>query len=124
MASRSWLSAHPGGDGQDQWSFTFFLRHILYGLNLQAAIDAPAFHTEHFPSSFHPRLSRPGHLAVEGRISEAVVRDLTARGHQVERGGDWAYGRLAAVGREMDGADVVLKAGANARLMQGYAVGR
>ena len=114
----------PGGDGQDQWSFTFFLRHVLHRLNLQAAIDAPAFYTEHFPSSFHPRLCRPGHLAVEGRISDATIDALTARGHKVERGGDWAYGRLAAVGRDRSEAGPILKAGANARLMQGYAIGR
>ena len=39
-------------------------------------------------------------------------------------GGDWSEGRLSACGRE-DGPDgVVLKAAANPRGMQGYAVGR
>ncbi|HEY6028952.1 MAG TPA: gamma-glutamyltransferase family protein, partial [Gaiellaceae bacterium] len=42
----------PGGDQQDQWTLTFFLAHTLFGLDLQAAIDAPAFHSNHFPSSF------------------------------------------------------------------------
>src|SRR5215213_10072108 len=42
----------PGGDQQDQWQPIFFLRHVLYGLNLQEAIDLPLFHTEHFPGSF------------------------------------------------------------------------
>ncbi len=45
----------PGGDQQDQWSFEFFLAHAVFGLDLQAAIDAPMFHTTHFPSSFYPR---------------------------------------------------------------------
>ena len=40
----------PGGDQQDQWSLIFFLHHVDFGLDLQAAIDAPAFHTHHFPS--------------------------------------------------------------------------
>ena len=44
----------PGGDQQDQWTLAFLLAHHLFGLDLQAAIDAPAFHTEHFPSSFYP----------------------------------------------------------------------
>ncbi len=33
----------PGGDQQDQWTLTFFLRHVLFGMNLQEAIDAPRF---------------------------------------------------------------------------------
>ncbi len=57
----------PGGDQQDQWSLAFFLNHVLYGMNLQEAIDAPAFHTDHFPSSFYPRASLPGSLAIESR---------------------------------------------------------
>ena len=31
----------PGGDQQDQWTLGFFLNHVLFGLNLQEAIDAP-----------------------------------------------------------------------------------
>ena len=45
----------PGGDQQDQWTLQFFLNHIVFGMNLQAAIDAPTFHSTHFPSSFYPR---------------------------------------------------------------------
>ena len=49
----------PGGDQQDQWTVAFLLAHHLFGLDLQAAIDAPAFHTEHFPSSFYPHGASP-----------------------------------------------------------------
>ena len=45
----------PGGDQQDQWTFQFFLNHVVFGMNLQAAVDAPSFHSNHFPSSFYPR---------------------------------------------------------------------
>ena len=31
----------PGGDQQDQWSLHVFLRHVVFGDDLQAAIDAP-----------------------------------------------------------------------------------
>src|SRR4029450_5395680 len=44
----------PGGDQQDQWQLGFFLRPLVFGRALQAAIDAPVFHTNHFPSSFYP----------------------------------------------------------------------
>src|SRR5207237_4400981 len=58
----------PGGDGQDQWITQMFLRHVHCGMNLQEAIDAPAWHSEHFPSSFWPRTARPGVLVLESRV--------------------------------------------------------
>ncbi|MGH3825933.1 MAG: gamma-glutamyltransferase family protein, partial [Pseudonocardiaceae bacterium] len=45
----------PGGDQQDAWQLCFWLAHTVGGANLQAAIDAPAWHTGAIPSSFHPR---------------------------------------------------------------------
>ncbi len=114
----------PGGDQQDQWSIQLFLKHVHHGMNLQEAIDSPAFHSEHFPSSFYPRAARPGYLAVEGRMPPATVEALRARGHLVEVGGNWSEGRLCACGIEETPDGTVLKAGANPRGMQGYAVGR
>jgi gamma-glutamyltranspeptidase/glutathione hydrolase len=110
----------PGGDQQDQWSLHAFLNHVHFGLDLQAAIDAPEFHTDHFPSSFYPRPAQLRSLALEERFSDGVVADLRDRGHDVQLTDPWSLGRVSAVGRE----DGVLKAGANPRGMQGYAVGR
>jgi gamma-glutamyltranspeptidase/glutathione hydrolase len=110
----------PGGDQQDQWIPQLFLRHVHAGMNLQEAIDAPAWHTEHFPSSFWPRTARPGVLIVEGRVPAATVDELRRRGHHVEIGPDWSEGRLVAAARDHD----LLKAAANPRGMQGYAAGR
>jgi gamma-glutamyltranspeptidase/glutathione hydrolase len=111
----------PGGDQQDQWQVPFLLRHLHHGMNLQEAIDAPSFHTEHFPSSFWPRLAHPGHLVLEGRFPAATLGALRRRGHRVELGEDWSEGRLSAAAREPDG---LMKAAANPRGMQGYAIGR
>jgi gamma-glutamyltranspeptidase/glutathione hydrolase len=110
----------PGGDQQDQWIPQLFLRHVHCGYNLQEAIDAPAWHSEHFPSSFWPRTSRPGVLVVEGRMPADTVEALRRRGHRVEVGEDWSEGRLVAAAR--DGA--ILRAAANPRGMQAYAAGR
>jgi len=110
----------PGGDQQDQWITQLFLRHVHAGLNLQEAIDAPAWHSEHFPSSFWPRTARPGVLLVEGRVPKKTVAELTRRGHIVEVGPDWSEGRLTAAAR--DGRR--RRAAANPRGMQGYAAGR
>ena len=110
----------PGGDQQDQWTCQFLLRHIHAGHNLQQAIDAPAWHSEHFPISFWPRTARPGVLVVEGRVPDATVKELRRRGHIVEVGPPWSEGRLTAASRE----GVRRRAAANPRGMQGYAAGR
>ncbi len=110
----------PGGDQQDQWSCQFFLRHVHAGLNLQEAIDAPAWHIEHFPASFWPRAARPGVLVVEDRLPASAIAELKRRGHKVEVGGSWTEGRLTAASQD----GVRRKAAANPRGMQGYAAGR
>jgi gamma-glutamyltranspeptidase/glutathione hydrolase len=110
----------PGGDQQDQWALSFFLRHAQFGMNLQEAIDAPAFHTRHFPSSFWPRESFPAAVDLEERAGPEVIEGLRARGHAVTVAAPWSLGRVSAVAR--DGG--MLYAAANARGMQGYAVGR
>ena len=110
----------PGGDQQDQWSLSFFLIHVRFGMNLQEAIDAPAFHTRHFPSSFWPRDSHRAAVDVEDRAGPEVIEGLRARGHEVTVAAPWSLGRVSAVARD----DGMLYAAANARGMQGYAAGR
>ena len=112
----------PGGDQQDQWQVPFLLRHLRERRNLQEAIDAPTFHTTHVPSSFAPHDAHPGQLVIEDRFDEAVLAELRSRGHEVVLSGPWSLGRLSAVSRDLDTG--VLRAGANPRGMQGYAVGR
>lgn len=112
----------PGGDQQDQWQLHFLLNHLLGGMNLQEAIDAPSFNSTHSPSSFYPHDNQLGVVVIEARIGEEVLTELEARGHRVARAGDWEIGRLCAVSR--DPATGMLHAGANPRGMQGYAVGR
>lgn len=119
---RPWMAfGTPGGEQQDQWQPIMLARMLNHGLNIQQAIDAPAFHTEHWPSSFWPRVARPAKVVLEGRYAPEVLREMLARGHQAEMGGDWSEGRLSAVRQELDGQ---IFAGANPRGMQGYAVGR
>jgi gamma-glutamyltranspeptidase/glutathione hydrolase len=112
----------PGGDQQEQWQLCFWLRHVHEGLDLQASIDAPAWHTTAFPSSFYPRESTDDEVVVESRLGDAVIADLRRRGHDVTVAGPWTLGRLSAVSRDPETG--VLRAAANARGMQGYAVGR
>ncbi len=125
MAGRDGRVTHafgtPGGDQQDQWQLILFLRLVHGNMNLQAAIDAPLFHTSHFQGSFYPRAATPGHLMLEPAFGAAAIADLTARGHRVEVAEPWTVGRLTAASRDASG---LLRAAATPRLMQAYAVGR
>jgi gamma-glutamyltranspeptidase / glutathione hydrolase len=119
---KPWMAfGTPGGEQQDQWSLIFFLRMVHHAMGIQQAIDAPSFHSEHWPSSFWPRVARPGKLVLEGRFDDTVLADLLARGHDASKGEDWSEGRLSGARLEADGQ---IYAGANPRGMQGYAVGR
>ena len=110
----------PGGDQQDQWATQFLLRHVHCGMNLQEAIDAPAWHTDHLVASFWPRGTRLGSLVVEGRVPKSTRDELTRRGHQVEVVGDWSEGRMTAASR----VGPRRRAAANPRYAVNYAAGR
>ncbi|MBA2388818.1 MAG: gamma-glutamyltransferase family protein [Geodermatophilaceae bacterium] len=112
----------PGGDQQEQWQMVFWLAHAVRGLDLQAAIDAPSWHTNAFPSSFFPRQSAAGEVVLESRLGDSVIGELRRRGHLVTVSDGWSLGRLSAVARAPDSG--ILRAAANPRGMQGYAVGR
>lgn len=119
---RPWMVfGTPGGDQQDQWTLQFFLNVVEFGMSVQEALDAPTFHSQHFPSSFYPRAQHPGLVVLEGRIPEAVRAELRRRGHRVEVTGDWANGRVLAV--RTDPARGLIFGGASPRLETGYAVG-
>ena len=116
-----WLAyGTPGGDQQEQWALHVLLRHVDRGLNLQEAIDAPDWHTDHLISSFYPRDYKRLSLDVESRLGGEAIADLRRRGHAVSVQPPWSLGRVSAVAREGD----QLRAAANPRLMQGYAVAR
>jgi gamma-glutamyltranspeptidase / glutathione hydrolase len=111
----------PGGDQQDQWQVPFFLFHTMFGMNLQEAVDAATWHSTHFPSSFYPRDATPRGVVAESRLGADTLGALRRRGHDVVEVDGWSLGRLCAVSRSPDG---FLRAGANPRGAQGYAVGR
>lgn len=112
----------PGGDQQDQWQLLLFLGWAADGLDLQAAIDAPAWHSIAIPSSFAPRQRDPLTLVIESRFSPGTIDELRKLGHDTALSEPWSLGRLSAVSRDPDTG--VLRAAANPRGMQGYAAGR
>ena len=100
----------PGGDKQEQWALHAFLRHVDLGLNLQEAIDAPEFDTDHLISSFYPArlraevaLARVPRLLAYGRRSPAARARRPALAALVARSRDRRRpraGRAAPGGRE------------------------
>jgi len=110
----------PGGDQQDQWTLLLLLRHFHHRKNLQEAIDAPMFNNMHFPSSFTPRLAKPGALAIEDRFGVETLAELTRRGHRLNIADGWSLGRLCAA----SSTNGLIKAAATPRHMEAYAIGR
>lgn len=122
---RPWLAfGTPGGDQQDQWSLLLFLRLVAPAKRrrgLQDAIEAPAFHSLHMPSSFWPRQREPLGVVMESRWPGRTVAALRARGHDVQLTGAWSLGRLTAVSRDRDGT---LRGAACPRSGSAYVAGR
>src|SRR4051794_30183537 len=112
----------PGGDQQDQWTLQFFLNVVDFGMDLQEAIDAPSFHSQHFPSSFYPHGAQPKRLVVEGRIPAGVQAALRDLGHDLEVTGDWVNGQVCAVRYDPDTG--LIEGAASPRHMSAYAIGR
>ena len=110
----------PGGDQQDQWPLTVFLRHVIHRHGLQRSIDAPMFHSKHWPGSFYPREYELGRLLVEDRFGPEVIQQLRERGHKVSIQDSWSLGRVCAVQRR----NSQLYAASTPRHMQSYAIAR
>jgi len=110
-----------GGDAQDQWTLQFFLNYWVFGMDLQAALDAPTVHSEHFPSSFYPHNSEPLRVSIENRIPVRVQNQLARRGHLLSLPGDWAHGRVLAVCFDQENG--ILQAAASPRQSIAYAIG-
>jgi gamma-glutamyltranspeptidase/glutathione hydrolase len=79
----------PGGDVQCQAMLQVLLNILLFGMNPQAAVEAPRFATYSFPNSFALHDSFPGRLNLEGRLAAAEAK-LTALGHDLRMWPDWS----------------------------------
>jgi gamma-glutamyltranspeptidase/glutathione hydrolase len=112
----------PGGDVQPQAMVQFAVNLIDFGMDPQAAIEAPRVATYSFPDSFHPHPYTPGRVMAEARLPAAVLDDLHRRGHGVESWPDWsaAAGSLCAV--VVDRRNGALLGGADPRRVA-YALG-
>ncbi|MEJ0071990.1 MAG: gamma-glutamyltransferase [Pseudomonadota bacterium] len=112
----------PGGDVQTQAMLQTFLNLFTFGMDVQAAIEAPRFATASFPSSFAPYEYFPGRLNLEGRIDPATGDALSAMGHKVTRWPDWNWLAGAICAIVADRKTGLLRGGADPRRAS-YALG-
>jgi gamma-glutamyltranspeptidase/glutathione hydrolase len=82
----------PGGDNQDQALMQMFLNVVDFGLNAQAAIEAPRYQTRHLVSSYDNHAWNRGDLILDERIPQATIADLAERGHHVSIHSRYANG--------------------------------
>jgi len=81
----------PGGDVQPQSMLQVFLNVNVFGMDAQAAIEAPRFANYSFPGSFEPHKYYPGRLYLEGRIPAAAGDVLKQLGHKVHWWDDYTW---------------------------------
>ena len=103
----------PGGDSQDQQILLVLLNIFDFGMDVQAAIEAPRVNSLHPASSFDNHRPMPGVLEAESTLDPAVLAELKARGHAllVRRPFGISTGIVAAgidpvTGRLRGGADL------------------
>ena len=112
----------PGNDVQPQAMLQVFLNLHVFGMDLQAAIEAPRFATYSFPSSSEPHTYHPARLALESRIAGDTGDALSKLGHDIK----WwpeleaAAGAVCAV--RVNPETGVLEGGADPRRLA-YALG-
>lgn len=113
----------PGGDVQIQAMVQAFLNVTVFGMNPQAAVEAPRVATHSFPNSFEPHDYHPGRLLLEARIPASVGEALAGWGHGVAWWPAWAWPAGAVCLLVRDAARGTIAAGADPR-RPAYALGR
>ena len=102
----------PGGDQQPQAMVQVFLNIIEWGMDPQAAINAPRFQSRNYPDSFSPHWYFPGRILIEEALSDRAEA-LEKQGYKVKvlpppaitMGAVCAIIRDLVTGRLLGGAD-------------------
>ena len=105
----------PGGDVQPQAMLQVFLNVNVFGMDAQAAIEAPRFANYSFPGSFEPHAYYPGRLYLEGRIPAAAGEVLKQLGHKVHWWDDYTWLAGAPCTIVVDQKTGILHGGADPR---------
>jgi len=112
----------PGGDVQTQAMAQSIINHLVFGLDVQAAIEAPRFASYSFPSSFEPHESKPGLICIEAALEARVGEKLGAMGHIVQQWPDhhWVAGAVSMIAYDRESG--LMQGGSDSRRF-GYAMG-
>jgi gamma-glutamyltranspeptidase/glutathione hydrolase len=109
----------PGGDQQPQWNMQVITNMIDYGMDVQAAVEAPRWTS--FPGTDPLNIDNEFVVRAEARIDPAALDGLRERGHRVEVLEPFgAGGSMFLI--ERDPSTGVLKGGADPR-SEGLALG-
>jgi gamma-glutamyltranspeptidase/glutathione hydrolase len=76
--------AVQGGDTQDQNLLQFFLNVVEFGMNVQAACEAPNINSYQMRSSFGEHKSEPGRITLNESMPAAVRAELAKMGYRPE----------------------------------------
>ncbi len=102
----------PGSWGIQQTTVQFMTNALDYGMNIQAAIEAPRF-----------RLEFPGkRLHLEARVPASTHQALTQRGHEIDLVPEWSPTVGGAQGITVDPESGAMMGGADPR-RDGYVLG-
>jgi gamma-glutamyltranspeptidase/glutathione hydrolase len=91
----------PGGDMQPQWNTQVIANLVDFGMDPQAAVEAPRWYS--FPGTDPEHAGKPMELRVESRFGAAVEEALAQRGHQVTQLGAWSGGAAQLIVRNAGG---------------------
>ena len=95
---RPWLCfGVMGGDMQPQGHVQVLCNMIDFGMNVQAAGDAPRVRHVGSQQPTGVPMDGAGTLNVESGVSDAVVRGLLSRGHKIARVAGGGYGGYQAI---------------------------
>ncbi len=113
----------PEGDQQPQALVQVFLNRVVFGMDIQDAIDAPRFRSHNFPDSFSPHEYTPGVVELEQGLYDKVGRALEQMGYTVKVVEDWHYemGAVCAIIRDPETGQLI--GGADPR-QENWAEGR
>lgn len=113
----------PGGDVQPQANLQALLGAVVFGMDIQMAVEAPRFRSVSFPSSFAPHVYRRGVLQIESGFDAVLEDELRRLGHRVEwlSEQNWSTGGVCMV-RIGDPEPGIIGAAADSR-RAGYALG-
>jgi gamma-glutamyltranspeptidase/glutathione hydrolase len=113
-----WLSfGVMGGDMQPQGQTQIIVNRVDYGLDVQAAGDAPRWHHEGSSQSMgedSPGLGATGLLRLESGVPERTRRALAGMGWQIGAS-DGGFGRYQCIERRMSDSERVYAAASEMR---------